>query len=231
MSHDSNASEAARLFEACRRERPGAVLKERTTARLLSARPAPRARRIVVACVLLAAGVALGLGLGTTRSAVPSIGAERFDGARQKQLASVAVPHPIHPPALTPAPEMPSARPVAAPAVSVRRLSLEEETQALGQVQAELEHGRPQAALVLLAAYDRRGGRSGALSAEAMLLRMRALAASGQSAQASEHAQRFVESYPNSPLVDRARKYVLVPLPGNAQGNEQSQPKGAESHD
>ena len=46
------------------------------------------------------------------------------------------------------------------------------------------------------------------MAAEADLLRIEALAASGQRDAAAEAARQFVSDYPNSPLIDRALSYA-----------------------
>ncbi len=67
--------------------------------------------------------------------------------------------------------------------------------------------GDTQSSLALLDTYDRRSG-SKALNQEALLLRIEALARSGERAAALAAAQQFVQTYPSS--VHRERLAVLI---------------------
>jgi hypothetical protein len=212
--------ELERLVRAARGESPDPGVRERALARLLAAQGATVAHtnsRRNVAFVLAAAATVLlvasaFVGKGT---ALP-IGAERLPPSLAPEDNGVG-PKPVAP--LVPAPDMPGPPPSAlapvasskAPpkssAASTRPLSLAEETKALEAVQAELRAGRARAALGLLDRYDR-AAVAGGMTTESRLLRIEALARSGNSAAAARLAREFVNTYPNSPLVDRARKYV-----------------------
>ncbi len=86
--------------------------------------------------------------------------------------------------------------------------SLSDELSALKVASSALSAGDPKAALTALDRYDRvlKGQK---LRAEATLLRLEALSRAGQAPAASQLAQRFVEQNPGSPLVDRARSFVI----------------------
>ncbi len=96
-------------------------------------------------------------------------------------------------------------------APSVAATTLEEERAMLEHARSELNIGNSTSALTLLDQYDKVSG--GHLSAEATLLRIQALSASGRTSLAAKLAQRFVDSDPNSPLAYRARGYIPKPSP------------------
>jgi outer membrane protein assembly factor BamD (BamD/ComL family) len=104
-------------------------------------------------------------------------------------------------------------------APSVAPLTLEEETSALEKVRDELRSGKPGTALGALDDYER-AARNKHLSAEATLLKIQALAASGRASAASVLAERFVNAYPHSPLVDRARRYLVATADGGSEPSE-----------
>jgi hypothetical protein len=86
--------------------------------------------------------------------------------------------------------------------------TLAEQLAQLKAARSRLRAGDAAGALRLLDEYqtDPRGT---ALAAEASLLRIEALAASGQRAEAASEARRFATDYPTSPLIDRARSFVV----------------------
>jgi hypothetical protein len=236
--------ELERLVRAARGESPGPGVRERTLERLLAANGAtvaPANSRRTVAFVLAAAATVLlvaaaFLGQGNT----PPIAAERLAPSVLALRDNGVAPQPVAP--LVPAPDMPgpsALSPVASSkagprpsASSARPLSLEEETRALEAVQAELRAGRARAALGLLDRYDRAAG-GGGMTAESRWLRIEALARTGNTAGAARLAREFVNTYPNSPLVDRARKY-LAPDPaagGKQDGGENGRQLGDEKND
>ena len=53
--------------------------------------------------------------------------------------------------------------------------------------------------------------RGTALEAEAMLLRIEALSLAGREPEARALAEQFLLQYPNSPLSDRARRFIAPP--------------------
>jgi hypothetical protein len=85
--------------------------------------------------------------------------------------------------------------------------SLAQQLEQIKAVRAALRAGEPQRALELIEAYRARGN-GDKLAAEASLLRIEALAMSGQKAAATEAALEFANDYPNSPLIDRALSYA-----------------------
>jgi hypothetical protein len=82
--------------------------------------------------------------------------------------------------------------------------TLADEVAALDRARAALTAGDAARALALVDQYER-VLRGTTLRAEAALLRIEALAASGRRAQAEALARRFVAQHPGSPLADRAR--------------------------
>jgi hypothetical protein len=91
---------------------------------------------------------------------------------------------------------------VAAPGAVAAPGSLGDQLAQLQRARAALRSGHAAQALELIDAYQL-GGQ--AFGAEASLLRIEALAATGERARAAERARQFLRDYPNSPLVDRAQ--------------------------
>ena len=85
--------------------------------------------------------------------------------------------------------------------------TLEHELTALRSARAALRSGDTQQALRELDHYEQALGER-QLVAEAALLRIEALAASGRTDAAVALARRFVSERPNSPLVDRAQSFA-----------------------
>jgi hypothetical protein len=103
-------------------------------------------------------------------------------------------------PAATPSDAIP-------PPTAVPRATFAEQLALLKRARASLRSGRGQDALSLLDSR-RESLRGGDLEAEARLLRIEALAATGRSAEARIEARRFIGDYPNSPLVNRASGFA-----------------------
>ncbi len=85
--------------------------------------------------------------------------------------------------------------------------SLQDEVAALDSARGALRSGQPRRALGHLADYSGRFPK-GSLRLEAEALRIQALAASGNQAEASRRAKRILERSPNSVLASRLRRYV-----------------------
>ncbi len=100
---------------------------------------------------------------------------------------------------------LPSA-PVNAPRAEPKA-ALAAELSALDSVRARLNAGQPKAALSSLDAYSRTFPR-GRLGLEAEVLRIDALAKSGQTASARSRAEAFIKRHPDSVLASRVRGYV-----------------------
>lgn len=82
--------------------------------------------------------------------------------------------------------------------------SLTEEVMALKRAREALAAGRPQKALTELNIYDQRF-RGGRLSLEAEVLRIEALAQSGERKAAAARAASFLSAHPSSPYANRVR--------------------------
>lgn len=138
---------------------------------------------------------------------VPSSAPERARVAAAPDASAARRRVPSQAPALKS--PMPSVEPstAASAGASGAAATLGEELGLLMKAQNALRAGDAQGALSLLDGYTRELGGS-ALSAEATLLRMEALAALGRSEQARALAERFVRENPNSPLVDRAQSFL-----------------------
>ena len=100
--------------------------------------------------------------------------------------------------------EAPSFRPVARAAEAV---SLSQELAALDAARSTMARGDAQGALLLLDGYAKTCPQ-GRLKLEAELLRIDALAKSGQTQSARRHAEAFVRRHPGSVLAARARSYA-----------------------
>lgn len=214
MSDDPLDSEMGRLLAACRDERPTELVRRRALKQAESA-SSRRSRWVGGALVLVAAAAILAVGLSARRSSAPSIGAERLVASAPHHVEAVVttkrevIAQPSAAP-VTPSPK-PSAKPQPAKAA---QLTLEEETQALERARTAIHAGDPGSALSELDAYQK-AARGGALALEATLLRIQALAAAGRTSEASDLARRFIAANPNSPLVDRARRYLAPSIAGD----------------
>lgn len=101
----------------------------------------------------------------------------------------------------------PASKADAGPASREGRSTLAQQLEQVKIVRAALRAGDPARALALLDAYQVRSG-GGELDAEASLLRIEALAASGRRGEAAELARKFAVAHPNSPLIDRVLNYA-----------------------
>jgi hypothetical protein len=217
---------AERLFDAARRERPSARARAQVIELGLRSLAVRRSSRLRVTLALVAAACIGLFAVLRVRSPEPLIGAERLppSAARASEETGIgranvtrmpASGAPVEPAASAAAPirRAPSVATALPPTAPLR--TLEQETAALGRVEEELRAGRADSALALLDHYQR-AAPAGSLAAEATLLRIRALSKNGQAKAAGELAQKFVSSYPNSPLVDRAREYLPAADAGDA---------------
>src|SRR5690606_3625372 len=212
---------AEQLFEAARRDRPAPSVKHRVLRAVSTPRPAPRLSRWLLAALAVGAVVALvvlvdratvlhgdgaagDLEPGVLR-AEPVVVSSRFEQAAAEPEASASVrresleaPPPSSSAAVVPIGGAVSKRPPA---------SLEQELKLLDAARQALLRGDTGAALKELSHYDEVASRRH-LGAEASVLRIQILAASGRAAEASRLASEFVAKHPNSPLVDRAKSFI-----------------------
>jgi hypothetical protein len=107
------------------------------------------------------------------------------------------------------APKAASTGPAAEPAAPSGP-SLAEEVEALKKAREALAAGRAKRALAALNVYDQRF-RGGRLALEAEVLRIEALARSGQAEAASARAASFLAAHPSSPYAHRVRSIVAPP--------------------
>lgn len=178
--------------------------------------------------MLAAAGLVIYLGLGRTPEEGVLISAERsvplpLPGAASEPASGIRPPPAAKPePALDEAIAPGAAEPERAnqPAASVRarsvrkpalpeahRPSLGSQLEQIKMARTALRAGDHRRALELLEAY-RAQPAGAAMAAEASLLRIEALAASGQREVAARAARQFASDFPNSPLIDRALSYA-----------------------
>jgi hypothetical protein len=180
-------------------------------------------RRRVFVAFAVAAAVALAIALAVPPRREPLISLSAEPRSKQPELASARSSEPavVEPPAVARdekrvAPRLhgtasaPSARPSAAPESAPPSLS--EEIAVLDRARGALG-ADPARTLSVLDEYEHalHGTR---LVAEAALLRIEALARSGQGAAASDLARRFVEANPGSALSERAKPFVTAPAGG-----------------
>jgi hypothetical protein len=111
-----------------------------------------------------------------------------------------------------PAGSIASANPQPSMPVAAASVSLEQELELLDRARNQLVAGKAAAALELLNHYQALHAKS--MSSEATLLRIQALEANGRSAEAVALARTFVKANPNSPLADRARRFIPSEIQG-----------------
>ncbi len=210
---DELEQKAQQLFDAGRRERPDQAARERVLGLYAAAsrqRQARARRWAVAACIAAACGVGL-LVWRAGHAPTPFIRAE-------PQAAGDTAAHavPALPPSASGAQPAPSSQPPPRPLRGVTPKSsapappdLAGELALLDRARAALAAGDARGALAELDRHQRLPTRS--MSAEATLLRIQALASIGSTAEASALARAFVENNPNSPLSDRARRFIDGP--------------------
>ena len=214
---------AEQLFEAARRERPAPGVKQQAL-RVASAPKLPTPRWLLVALALGALGVLFALGgqrervepepaaeLGSIRPEPIEVSSRSVPGKRDASPPVTVAPTSSAPrDVTTPSTRVPAPR----PAPKALAASLEQELEMLDLVRQALLGGDTKTALLRLTRYDQTATRRH-LGAEATLLRIQALAASGRASEASVLASEFVARHPNSPLVDRAKSFVHTSPRGN----------------
>jgi hypothetical protein len=200
-----------KLFAAARVERAAAGVRERTfDASVQAVRGAPSRATRVLAFAALAAGVAGVLWFGGRKTDTATIDRESVVSAPSVAKRSDE-PRPSPTAVAPPSPDVTASVPRARASGSARPpASLSEELALLESARAALAVGKGAEALALLDRYDGtlRGTK---LRAEATILRIQVLAASGRSSEASRLAEAFLKENPGSPLVDRARSFVSQP--------------------
>ncbi|HLM76358.1 MAG TPA: hypothetical protein VK459_26815, partial [Polyangiaceae bacterium] len=114
--------------------------------------------------------------------------------------------------ASAPSREPPHAEPKTSPdpAASPSGDSLADEVTALKRAREALAAGRPSKALIELNIYDKRF-RGGRLALEAEVLRIEALAQSGEGKAAAARAASFLKAHPSSPYANRVRAIAEGP--------------------
>lgn len=96
-------------------------------------------------------------------------------------------------------------------AVRVAKATLSEEIRAIDEARGLLRSGNPRGALSALARYDALVRGRGSMTAEATVVRIEALRATGDSAGASALGQRFVSQNPRSPYAEHVRQMLALP--------------------
>jgi hypothetical protein len=200
-----------KLFAVGRAERATEEIRSRTldasTATVNVGRSSRRTT--IIGAAALAAGVAGLFWFGEREVGTVTVDRESLPVAPAAKPASKPPEARSHnaerPTAGQPAKLGASARP--SPSAERTAASLSDELALLESARSALASGSGERALELLDRYERtlRGTR---LRAEASILRVEALAASGRKAEAASLAGEFVKKNPGSPLVDRARAFA-----------------------
>lgn len=193
------------LFRAARRERPRSEARERTTNAVLALHRQRGSRRLAL---MLGGALAVAAGAALLLRAGPNVEIRAEQLGPRHAGSSVAVR-----PAASERVQVGAEPAASADAAGLRSgltsTTLEEEVAMLERARSELTADRPDVTLSLLDQYDRVSG--GHLTAEATLLRIRALSSSGRPSLASSLARRFIDSDPRHPLAEQARGYVVKP--------------------
>jgi hypothetical protein len=217
---------ASSLFDAGRREVPGASAKHRTLEQALARLGQPRRRPIArFALVALAAALFGAFWLLPKQDDTRApISAERARPRESTAQAPESTPTPVPPsPAATQLKSFPAReraadagdgaarRKAASKPSAVAPPTLEAELAVLDRARTELAAGNQDAALASLDHYDTtlRGTH---LTLEARLLRIQTLAAKGDRARAAALARELVTQHPDSPLAERARRYTALDI-------------------
>lgn len=157
--------------------------------------------------------LSVGAAVGVEHSLSPTPRPQPVVAARAAEPPPPKADEPRAPVAAVAPPEAPSPPPatplVSAPASSAKPAapSIAEETAAIDRARRELARGEPRAALATLDDYDRRPGQH-RLQQEALLLRMDALARSGNTEAAKVVAKSLLDQSPNGPHAARARQVL-----------------------
>jgi TolA-binding protein len=133
----------------------------------------------------------------------------------REAMVALEAPRPSAPDARAEAPSIPPPATVASAAVAAPRVpapapeasALVGEIAVLDRARAALSSDDPRAALEALGDHQQRYA-SGALSPEATVLRIEALAASGRDAEAASLGARFLAEHPGSPHARRVRSVL-----------------------
>lgn len=203
MSHLDDVER--QLFEKARGEAPSPELRARILGRrdasAFERRSARRGRTAVFVGVGLAAAAAIALTLSQPAAPLSDVVPRAEPTPPVRRPVSPSLPAPVVDKPLPSKVETPR---VTAKPVRSKQRSLAEQLELLRLARQSLRAGDARRALAVLDEYSA-GTNSVDMSAEATLLRIEAMQASGQREQAKRLADRFVAGSPNNPLADRAR--------------------------
>jgi hypothetical protein len=209
LDGDGNAFERE-LLGSLAEERPGRALSRRMRQGLVLSGVLVSAKAGLASWVVIAGFVTAGatagvvaLTRGAPEAAAP-VSAAKVETPRAPQVEG---PPPVEsaPAAVPDAVRAPN---VAPPSVSSR--DLREEIALLDQARAAVRSGNGQKALALLSLHQRQFPR-GEFRQEVTVLRIEALAGTGQSATAAALGKRFLAAHPESPHAERIERLIGEP--------------------
>jgi hypothetical protein len=227
MTKDRPADQSAELFAAGRDESPSEATRlkilESITRAERSSTPEKASRpRLHIPLLLAAAGIAGSSLLFWIDAPAVHIAAEAIDRAPPHEVPPKVSPETRNADP-SPARTTPGNGAPVAPSRSQRAPerqappSLDRELAAMQRARAALDRGDALGALTELSQFARGPGFQ-ELSVEASLLRVEALARAGRTEESRSEAQKFVNKYPNNPLVNRAARFA-EPSPSPAPRN------------
>lgn len=197
------------LLGSLAKERPGRALSRRMRQGLVLSGVLASAKAGMASWVVLAGFVTAGATVGVvalTRGApqVPApVTAPKVEAPRAPK---VKAPPPVEsPPAVVAVPDAVKAPNVAPPAASSG--DLREEIALLDQARAAVRGGNGEQALALLALHQRQFPR-GEFRQEVTVLRIEALAGTGQRATAAALGKKFLAAHPESPHAERIERLI-----------------------
>lgn len=146
--------------------------------------------------LVVSGGLAITGAVTLTQPRAPEV-APRVQTVQTVERVHTSIPEPAVPARAEPVPAPSSARPENSSERGARSQRVRDEVERLDRVRALLHHDDSAGALAELRDYDRTH-RRGAMREEALLLRIEALAKSGEQHKARRAAAQFVRRHPNS---------------------------------
>jgi hypothetical protein len=200
------------LLGSLAKERPGRALSRRMRQGLVLSGVLVSAKAGMASWVVIAGFVTAGATAGVvalTRGAPEAAAPVSAPKLETPRAPRVAAPPPVEsPPAVVAAPDVVKAPNVAPPAASSG--DLREEIALLDRARAAVRSGDGRKALSLLALHQRKFPR-GEFRQEVTVLRIEALAGTGQDATAAALGKKFLAAHPESPHAERIERLIGEP--------------------